>query len=75
MDQQVLGRTILIIGGILLVIGLIVYFQGDKLHFIGRLPGDIKIERGNVKLYFPITTMILLSALITAIMRLFQYLR
>jgi Protein of unknown function (DUF2905) len=69
MDQNT-GKYILVIGGIIVLIGLVVYFFGDKLHWIGRLPGDIRVERENVRFYFPITTMILLSLLLTLIINL-----
>jgi len=59
---------ILIFSGIILVIaGLIMYFAGDKLAWLGHLPGDIRIEKENIKIYFPITTMIILSVLISLI--------
>jgi hypothetical protein len=59
---------ILIGGGALLMIaGIIYYFFGDKLSWIGRLPGDIRYESGNTKIYFPLTTMILISVLINVI--------
>ena len=66
------GKYIIIAGAVLLVIGLVVYFFGDKLHFIGRLPGDIRIERDNFRFYFPITTMILLSVVLTLAIRIFR---
>jgi hypothetical protein len=59
------GKYIIYIGIFIVVIGTIVYFFGDKLHWIGRLPGDIRIEKTNFKFYFPITTMILASIVIT----------
>lgn len=55
------GKYIIIAGAAIVFIGILVYFFHDKLHWVGRLPGDIRIDRGNVKIYFPITTMILLS--------------
>jgi O-antigen/teichoic acid export membrane protein len=61
-----------VIGGIIVLIGLIVYFFGDKLHWIGRLPGDIRVERENFRFYVPITTMILLSLLLTLIINLIK---
>ncbi|MCC7401934.1 MAG: DUF2905 domain-containing protein [Chitinophagaceae bacterium] len=61
------GKYLMLAGGILLLAGIIVYFFHDKLQWIGRLPGDIRIERENFRFYFPVTTMILLSLLITAI--------
>ena len=52
----------IIAGGILVIIaGIVVYFFHDRLHWIGRLPGDIRIEKENFRFYFPLTTMILLS--------------
>lgn len=62
------GKTLIIIGFILIVAGIIVYLAGDKLNWIGRLPGDIRIEKENTKFYFPITTMILLSIILSIIM-------
>lgn len=52
---------------ILIIAGLTIQYF-DKLPFIGKLPGDILIERENFKLYIPITTSILLSILITLIL-------
>jgi len=62
------GKTLIIIGVILVIAGLIIYFAGDRLNWIGHLPGDIRIEKENSRFYFPITTMILLSALLTLIL-------
>lgn len=59
----------MILGIILFAGGLAWYFFGDKLHWIGRLPGDIRIEKENFRFYFPITTMILFSLLITIIIQ------
>lgn len=69
MDQNT-GKYILLIGGVIVLIGLVVYFFGDKLHWIGHLPGDIRVERENARFYFPITTMIILSLLLTVIINL-----
>lgn len=63
--EQSWGKYIVLFGITIVVIGAIVYFFGDKLHWMGRLPGDIRVERGNSGFYFPITTMILLSLLLT----------
>lgn len=61
------GKYIIIIGVIIIVAGIIIYFFHDKLNWIGKLPGDIKIEKENFKFYFPITTMVLFSLAITLI--------
>ena len=65
--EQSWGKYIIFIGVAVVLVGVVVYFFGDKLHWIGRLPGDIRIERENSRFYFPITTMILLSLLLTII--------
>jgi len=71
MDSQ-WGKYIIFFGAIIVVIGILVYFLGDKLHWIGRLPGDIRVERENFRFYFPVTTMILLSLLLTLLINLFK---
>ncbi len=63
-------RTLILIGLALLVIGLAWPWLG-KLP-LGRLPGDIVIDRPSFKLYVPITTMILLSALLSLLLWLFR---
>jgi len=62
------------IGVGILFIGLIIYLFGAKLHWLGKLPGDIRIEKEDFSLYIPITTMILLSLIFSLIIRLIQYL-
>lgn len=62
-----LGKILIIAGIILVIAGLIIYFSGNKLNWIGHLPGDIRIERENIRFYFPITTMIILSIVLSAV--------
>lgn len=69
MDQNT-GKYLVIIGLGIIAIGLAVYFLHDKLHWIGRLPGDIRVERENFRFYFPLTTMIVFSVLLTLIINL-----
>jgi hypothetical protein len=66
------GKYIIVAGGIMILIGIVIVFFGDKLGWIGRLPGDIRYEGGNTKVYFPITTMILISLLLTLIINLIK---
>ncbi|HUC81319.1 MAG TPA: DUF2905 domain-containing protein [Flavisolibacter sp.] len=66
------GKYIVVFVVIIIVVGLIVYFFGNKLHWIGRLPGDIRIEKGSTRIYFPITTMILFSVLLTVAVNLIR---
>lgn len=61
-----MGKFLIIAGIVLLIAGLAIHFS-DKVPFLGRLPGDIRIERENFKFYFPITTSILISIVLTII--------
>lgn len=61
------GRYLIVIGLAVVLIGVVVYFLHDKLHWIGRLPGDIRIERENFRFYFPITTLILFSLVLNVL--------
>jgi len=64
------ARIIIILGAALIALGVILPYVA-KLDFFGKLPGDIKIERGNFNLYFPIATCIVLSILLTLLGNLF----
>ena len=70
--SNITGKYIIIVGAIIVIVGVIIYFFHDKLNWIGRLPGDIRVEKENFKFYFPITTMILLSLAITLIINLIK---
>ena len=54
MNEQI-GKWVMLVGIVLVVVGGVYWLLGDKLTWIGRLPGDIRIERENFKFYFPIT--------------------
>ena len=63
-----LGKLIMLMGAGIVILGLLVFFFHNKLHWLGRLPGDIRIEKPGFRFYFPITTMILLSAVLSLIL-------
>ena len=71
-NMQQIGKILVVIGIILCILGLIFYFAGNKLNFIGRLPGDIRIEKDNFRFYFPITTMILISIIVTIVFKIIK---
>jgi hypothetical protein len=71
MNQQV-GKYIIVFGIIAVLAGAVVYFFGHKLHWIGRLPGDIRVEKENFRFYFPFTTLILFSILLTVLVNLIR---
>ena len=62
------GKYIMLTGAAIIIIGLLIFFFHDKLQWIGHLPGDIRIERENFRFYFPITTMVVVSVLLTIVL-------
>ena len=66
-----MGKLLIILGIIFIVVGLMLTYNW-KVPFLGKLPGDISIERPNFKFYFPLTTSIILSILLTLILYLFN---
>jgi hypothetical protein len=72
---RALGRTLLILGAILIAAGALLYFS-DKLPLrLGRLPGDIIHRTSNTTFYFPITTSIFLSIALTLLLWLISHFR
>jgi hypothetical protein len=63
--MQGLGRGLVLAGALLLVLGLLITFQGRLPFRIGRLPGDIVIRGRHSVFYFPLTTSILASLLLS----------
>lgn len=66
-----LGKMLIILGVVIILIGLGLIFA-DKIPYIGRLPGDIYVKRDRWSFYFPITTSIIISIVLTIIMWLFR---
>lgn len=66
------GKYTILAGLSITAIGLLIYFLGDKLNWIGKLPGDINWTSGKTKIYFPVVTMILLSLLLNLIIYLIK---
>lgn len=66
-----IGKSIIFIGVIIIIVGVILLFS-DKLPFnLGRLPGDIAIKKENFSFYFPITTSIIISIVLSLLFYLF----
>lgn len=64
MDQQT-GKYIIASGIFIVIAGVLIYFFHDYFKWLGRLPGDIRIEKENYRFYFPFGTLIVISILIT----------
>lgn len=69
-----LGTILILFGAVLLVIGVLLSLTGG-IPWLGRLPGDIRIQRPGFSFYFPITTGILVSIGLSLILYLFRALR
>ncbi len=65
MNSNPLGKILIIGGAITVIIGVILIF-GEKIPFIGKMPGDIVIQKKNFSIYFPIVSCIILSILLSA---------
>jgi len=66
-----LGKMLILLGVLIVVIGLLLIL-GEKIPWIGRLPGDIIIRKKNFTLYFPITTCIIISIILTFLFWIFR---
>lgn len=70
-----IGKLLLLLGGGIALLGLLLLVLG-KVPFLGRLPGDILVQRGNASFYFPLATMLLLSIVLTIVLNIvFRLLR
>jgi hypothetical protein len=67
MDWTDLGKMLLVFGGVIVLMGLGLLLLG-RIPFLGRLPGDLTLRRGNWSCYVPIVSSILLSLLLTLVL-------
>lgn len=68
-DWSFFGKLLLGMGLFLALMGIVVLLMG-KLFSIGRLPGDIYIQKGNFTFYFPLVSSLLLSLILTIVLNL-----
>ncbi len=66
-----LGKFVFIIGIIMTLVGLVIW-SGFAPKWLGRLPGDIRIEREHSAFYFPIVTCIILSIVLSLLLSIFR---
>ena len=66
--MESLGKLICALGIVLVAVGAGFWLLGDKLSWLGNLPGDIKIEQPGFNIYFPITSMLLISLSLSLVM-------
>jgi len=63
---QNLGKLLIVLGSIMVVVGVVLFFF-NRIPFLGKLPGDILIQKKNFTFYFPIVTSIVLSILLSLV--------
>ncbi|MEO5718445.1 MAG: DUF2905 domain-containing protein [Chthoniobacterales bacterium] len=66
-----IGKMLVVLGAVIVVLGLALW-SGFGAGWLGRLPGDIRIERGHSAFYFPIVTSIILSIVVSVLLSLFR---
>lgn len=69
------AKWLIAAGAILIVLGVIWQFGGKYLSFLGRMPGDIVVEKENFRFYFPIVTCIVISVVGSLLLYLFRMFR
>lgn len=69
--MQGFGKTLILVGILLLVLGIILSL-GPKIPYVGKLPGDLYIQRGRFAFYFPLATCLVLSLVFTLVLYLFR---
>jgi len=69
-----LGRNLILLGVVLVVAGLLLQASAS-IPLLGRLPGDIRIERPGLRVYIPITSSLLISVVLSALLWLFSKFR
>jgi hypothetical protein len=72
--MEALGRGLVILGIVFALVGCVLWLA-PQVPFLGKLPGDIRIERPGFRLYFPVTTCVLLSLVLTLVAQLLSRLR
>ena len=66
MDMQPFGKLFIVFGLAIVGVGVLMMFF-DKIPYLGKLPGDIHIKKDNFQFYFPITTSVVLSVVLSLI--------
>ena len=66
-----IGKMLVVLGALVVLIGLALW-SGVGAGWLGKLPGDIRIERGNSGFYFPIVTCIIISVVLSLLLSLFR---
>jgi hypothetical protein len=69
LNPESIGKSLILGGVFLSLFGLAILFH-QKIPFVGRLPGDIFLQRGSISFFFPVMTCLILSAALTLVVNL-----
>ena len=69
--MSLMGKLLILLGVFIILIGLLL-LMGEKIPWVGKLPGDIIVKKGRFTFYFPLATSILISIILTVLFRLFR---
>ena len=72
--MDAIGRSLMILGVVFVVVGFVLWVS-PQIPLLGKLPGDLRIERPGFRLYVPITTCVLISAVLSLLAQLLSRLR
>jgi hypothetical protein len=67
-----MGKFLVIVGLVIAALGVLLWLAPNALSWFGRLPGDIRIERENTRVYIPLASMLLISLILTLLMNLLR---
>jgi hypothetical protein len=67
-----MARWLMIAGTVLLVIGAMLHFAPWSLNWFGRLPGDIRVETAQGRIFIPITSMLIVSVILSVLLNIFR---
>ncbi|RIH64770.1 DUF2905 domain-containing protein [Mariniphaga sediminis] len=68
-----MARWFIMAGLVLIVVGILIYLAPWLFNWFGKLPGDIRIEKENSKVFIPITSMILISVVLTILINVIRF--
>ncbi len=67
-----MGKIFIIIGFVIIILGILIHFFSNKFGWFGNLYGDIKLVKSNYGFYFPLTSMLIISVIMTIIINIFN---
>jgi hypothetical protein len=70
MDSRTIGLIVVVLGISVVLVGLLILSGG--MGWFGRLPGDLRIERDNVRVYLPIASMLIISIVLSLVLAIFR---